>query len=262
MRILNWMQNKLNGGKGSKRPTMDSQCHPKQEASKEEFSDWPHAFLAIGTFGNHQPDRDLDTHDSSENSHSSQRFLDVMEEEVGEFQKELRKLLSLKPIANGNESREDSNLPLDRFLNCPSSLEVDRTNREKPCSDTDDEHEDDDTRNTSVILSKAKGICMDKNNGIRQRSISFLLKKMFICHGGFAPTQSLRDQIPDSRREKLLREILHKNILSRRSASPAPRRYLANKHTSKTCANDQGTKKADDGSKWVKTDSDFIVLEM
>lgn len=122
---------------------------------------------------------------------------------MGEFQKELRKLLSLKPIANGNESREDSNLPLDRFLNCPSSLEVDRTNCEKPYSDTADEDEDDDTRNTSVILNKAKEICMDKNTGIRQRSISFLLKKMFICHGGFAPTPSLRDPIPELRMEKV-----------------------------------------------------------
>lgn len=145
----------------------------------------------------------MDRHDSLENSHSSQQFLDLIDEEMGNFQKELRMLLSLKPTTtNGNESRgEESNLPLDRFLNCPSSLEFVQTNCEKPCSDIDD---DDDSRNTSVILNKAKEICMDKNNGIRQRSISFLLKKMFLCHGGFASTPSLREPVPESRMEKVL----------------------------------------------------------
>ncbi|KAJ8769167.1 hypothetical protein K2173_000942 [Erythroxylum novogranatense] len=51
---------------------------------------------------------------------------DFTPEEIGKLQKELTKLLSKKPTSDREKEKEKEidNLPLDRFLNCPSTLEV------------------------------------------------------------------------------------------------------------------------------------------
>ncbi|XP_077234645.1 protein DEEPER ROOTING 1-like [Tasmannia lanceolata] len=266
MKILNWVQNKLNGRQRDRKSTTTSTTGYKiQEARQEEFSDWPNGLLAIGTFGNNQLKEESDIHDqSTDNSLPSEDLSDFTAEEVGKLQKQLTKLLSLKPVSIVVESGgEKDNLPLDKFLNCPTSLEVDRTDCLRFCDDLND-NDGSCSRSTSFILSKGKEVCIDNSSAIRQRSLSFLLKKMFVCHGGFAPAPSisLRDQIPESRMEKLLRAILHKKVYPQSSASTSTKKYLGSKQTTKIDTQDQTQERTNDGCKWVKTDSDFIVLEI
>ncbi|KAF8365182.1 hypothetical protein HHK36_032803 [Tetracentron sinense] len=234
--------------------------HIVQEPRKEEFSDWPHGLLAIGTFGNNDLKEDSERHELQENLSSPEDQIDFTAEEVGKIQEELTKLLSRKPVSKGSEG-ETTNLPLDKFLNCPSSLEVDRTICYTFCNDSNDKNVD-LQRSSSVVLSKGKDVSMDHNsNAIRKRSLSFLLKKMFVCGSGFAPAPSLRDPLSESRMEKLLRAILHKKIYPQKSSpSSSMKKYLENRHTLKTSSEDEMQEKANDGCKWVKTDSECMFL--
>lgn len=175
--------------------------HVKQEP-REEFNDWPHGLLAIGTFGNNDLKENPESQNTQEGPSSSEEIVDFTPEEVGKLQQELIKLLR-KP----NVEKQIADLPLDRFLNCPSSLEVDRRISNALCSDSDQRDEDID-RTISVILDKCKDICADNNKKvIRKKSISFLLKKMFVCSSGFAPAPSLRDTLQESRMEKVYTKI-------------------------------------------------------
>ncbi|KAM7254436.1 hypothetical protein ACFE04_003816 [Oxalis oulophora] len=185
----------------------------KQEP-REEFSDWPNGLLAIGTFGNTSDD---DHHHQKQSSSSSDHdhLQDFTAEEVGKLQKELTKLLSKKP--NSEVEKEIAKLPLDRFLNCPSSLE-----------------------------------------------------KMFVCTSGFAPQPSLRDTLQESRMEKLLRTILHKKMHANTSRSSSMKKFIEDKssnprnknNNTSTEDDERKVKITDDGCKWVKTDSEYIVLEI
>ena len=172
----------------------------KQE-SREEFSDWPHGLLAIGTFGNNNLTQNDEIKDAEEENQDTD-LQDFTPEEIGKLQKELTKLLSKKP--SKEKEKDIANLPLDRFLNCPSSLEVDRRiSTNTGISDLDDK-EDDIERTISVILGRCKDICENnKKKDIGKKSISFLLKKMFVCRSGFAPQPSLRDTLQESRMEKV-----------------------------------------------------------
>lgn len=159
--------------------------------------------LAIGTFGNNDNIRENQDQiqDVQESPSSSPDLSDFTPEEVGQLQKELTKLLSRKPTSK--TEKENTDLPLDRFLNCPSSLEVDRRASTSLCSEIDD-NERDIERTISAIIGKCKEICADKSNkGIGKKSISFLMKKIFVCRSGFAPAPSLRDPLPESRMEKV-----------------------------------------------------------
>ena len=180
----------------------------KQE-SREEFGDWPHGLLAIGTFGNKEVGENNEIQDvpedqlvEEEDPSSSHDLQDFTPEEIGKLQKELTKLLTRKPTSQDKE-KEIANLPLDRFLNCPSSLEVDRRVSDRVISDVGDT-EDDIERTISVILGRCKDICENnKKKSIGKKSISFLLKKIFVCRSGFAPQPSLRDTLQESRMEKV-----------------------------------------------------------
>lgn len=155
--------------------------------------------LAIGTFGNNDLKENPESRNTQDDPSSSEEVLDFTPEEVGKLQKELTKLLSRKP----NKEKEAADLPLDRFLNCPSSLDVDRRISNALCSESDDRDEDID-RTISVIIGRCKEICADnKKKAIGKKSISFLLKKMFVCGSGFAPATSLRDTLQESRMEKV-----------------------------------------------------------
>ncbi|KAF6176817.1 hypothetical protein GIB67_026504 [Kingdonia uniflora] len=256
--ILNWMQSKLSGRQATTKATggsISSKHHTPQEPRKDEFSDWPHGLLAIGTFGSNDTREDSQKLDQQERPPSSDDQIDFTPEEVGKLQKELTKLLSRKP----KESEGDGiNLPLDKFLNCPSSLEVDRTNCRKFCDDSDE----DLRRITSVILNKGKDLGIDGNNAINKKSVSFLLKKMFVCASGFGPVPSLRDPIPETRMEKLLRTILNKKIYPQRPSTTSSKKFIENRHSSKVDKEDKIKNKGAEACKWVKTDSEYIVLEI
>ncbi|MBA0569833.1 hypothetical protein Golob_003534, partial [Gossypium lobatum] len=241
----------------------------KQEP-REEFSDWPHGLLAIGTFGNNELKENPESQSTIQQDPieiqdqepcSSDDLQEFTVEEVGKLQKELTKLLSRKP--NPDTKKEVASLPLDRFLNCPSSLEVDRRFSNAVCSDAGERSEEDIDRTISIILGRCKDIRGEDNKkkAIGKKSISFLLKKMFVCSGGFPPTPPLRDTLQESRMEKLLRVMLHKKIYSQNpTRESSMKKYLEEKQTPKRQKipdeNETVERKSEDGGKWVKTDSE------
>ncbi|CAN1827978.1 Protein DEEPER ROOTING 1 [Linum perenne] len=236
----------------------------KSQECREEFSDWPHGLLAIGTFGiKDTTNDDRIQHETHDNDSMSlvEDFQDFTSEEIEKLQKELNKLLTQKPDLLKKEKNEDvvANFPLDRFLNCPSSLEIDRR-----LSTVDERYENDDgddiERTISVILGKCKDIrAKKKEKNIGKKSISFLLKKMFVCSSGFAPQPSMKDTLGESRMEKLLRTLMHKKMSPQNSAS-FMNRYITHKQQQQEEETDEQSlqRSGDDeySSKWVKTDSD------
>ncbi|OAY36384.1 protein NEGATIVE GRAVITROPIC RESPONSE OF ROOTS [Manihot esculenta] len=284
MKLFSWMQNKLNGNKQGiiRKPNAASSTHHEKQGSREEFSDWPHGLLAIGTFGNNElrsenleiqdveeihqqvEEKEEEEEEEEEDPSSSEDLQDFTPEEIGKLQKELTKLLSKKPTSD-KEKEVAKTLPLDRFLNCPSSLEVDRRISNTATSDIDD-NEENIERTISVILGRCKDIReKNKKKSIGKKSISFLLKKVFVCRGGFAPQPSLRDTFQESRMEKLLRTLLHKKINHQNSSQTSSmKKYLEdNKQITMEENEKEGKReKTCDGGKWVKTDSEYIVLEI
>nr|ANJ86430.1 NGR [Lotus japonicus] len=257
------MQNKLGGKQENRKSNTNAAppaCQAKQEP-REEFSDWPHGFLSIGTFGKKDEiKQNLDDQNTQDQDpSSSEEIADFTPEEIGKLQKELTRLLRRKP----NVEKEISELPLDRFLNCPSSLEVDRRISNALCSESDDKEEDIE-KTLSVILDRCKDVCAEKSKkSIGKKSISFLLKKMFVCRSGFAPTPSLRDTLQESRMEKLLRTMLHKRIYTQNSSrASSMKKCLEDKKLIRNRNEDEPEERKDEGCKWVKTDSEYIVLEI
>ncbi|KAJ8774267.1 hypothetical protein K2173_009698 [Erythroxylum novogranatense] len=267
MKFFGWMQNKLNGKQGDrKQNVVPAARHMKQE-SREEFSDWPQGLLAIGTFGNNdlkdnveiQRENEQVNHEQSSPS-TADELEDYTPEEIGKLQKELTKLLSKKPTSE--REKEIENLPLDRFLNCPSTLDVSRRISNIDNNETDD-REDDIERTISVILGRCKDIRENKKKAIGKKSISFLLKRMFVCRNGFSPQPSLRDTLQESRMEKLLRTLLHKKVNPQSTPrSASMKKYLENRHSSREENEEKRRHTNSDGCKWVKTDSEYIVLEI
>uniref|UniRef100_A0A7C9FC78 Uncharacterized protein n=1 Tax=Opuntia streptacantha TaxID=393608 RepID=A0A7C9FC78_OPUST len=275
-KFFNWMQNKFNGRAAALKPdTIPVNKHSQQPPQKEEFNDWHHGLLAIGTLGkNDLKDQGTSSEiratpaeqEQEENptSASSPDLSEFTPEEVGQLQKELTKLLKRKPA---KQEEENPDLPLDRFLNCPSSLEVSRRISNAVC--TDPEYKRDDIERTiSVIIGKCKEVRAEKSkNAIGKKSLSFLLKKAFVCASGFSPAPSLRDTLQESRMEKLLRTILHKKIYQQGSPrTPSRKRYLEDNliAASKSNGEEEPEEKSrqGEGCKWDKTDSEYIVLEI
>ncbi|KAK8575920.1 hypothetical protein V6N13_032768 [Hibiscus sabdariffa] len=257
MKFFSWMQNKLHGKQGSsKTSTVSASDHVKQDP-RNEFNDWPHGLLAIGTFGNDQFQTIVhrDPVDVRDEPFSTEDGLEEFTiEEVAKLQKELTKLLARKPASTGKEAVE---LPLDRFLNYPSSLEVDRRISNEFCSDSGESEEEID-RTISAIIGKCKHICAEN----KKKSISFLLKKMFVCGSGFSPTPSLRDTLQESTMEKVLRVMLRKKNRGRNpSRASSTKKYLANQQTSGG-QNNQRDETQERNNRWVKSDPDYIVLEI
>ncbi|KAA8523344.1 hypothetical protein F0562_009767 [Nyssa sinensis] len=201
--------------------------------------------LAIGTFGNNLKENTENHSVQGSLSSSHDHLPDITAEEVVELQKELTLVLHQQVLVEFiSEEETEPHIPLDNF-HCPSTLEDDKTNSNTAfgVSNDKDGHLQD---NCSLVLNREKDIRLDHaNNAIGRKSLSFLLKKMFLCRSGFTPAPSLRETLPESRMEKA---IAKKNLL--------------NRYMSKTDSEDEMLENASDGSKWVKTDSEFIVLEI
>ncbi|KAG2638317.1 hypothetical protein PVAP13_2NG586300 [Panicum virgatum] len=286
MGIINWMQNRFNNGKQEKRrseagvgnsardvPGVRESC--RQEHAREEKQspngDWPQGLLSIGTLGDEPPPDGAPL--------ASQAAADVPDftiEEVKKLQDALNKLLrraKSKSSSRGSgamdEDRASSQLPLDRFLNCPSSLEVDRRiSLRRAAGDGGENGEF--SPDTQIILSKARDLLVNSNGAaIKRKSFKFLLKKMFACRGGFGPAPSLKDPV-ESRMEKLFRTMLQNKMSARPSnanAGSSRKYYLEDKPSGRRMIRDRRHEEDDDdkGSdsfKWDKTDTDFIVLEI
>ncbi|XP_065851110.1 protein NEGATIVE GRAVITROPIC RESPONSE OF ROOTS [Euphorbia lathyris] len=217
MKMLGWMQNKLNARFAcNSLHSISLNHHPPRQhiRPKEEFSDWPQALLAIGTFGN------------TKNN--------VKQEQEQEKEKQ--------------EEQEQEEVEVEEF----TADEVEKIEKELNLLLEDDK---------SLVIGGGEGegerkaINNNVANSIKKKSFSFLLKKMFVSRPEFTPKLNLRDQLPQSTMEKILRAILHKKIYPQNpnSTNSSTKKVLHKKHKEET---------KDNGSKWVKTDSEYIVLEI
>lgn len=152
-----------------------------ESASEEEFSDWPQGLFAIGTLGNEKstenPGSKIIPQQGNTSSSPSTQYLTPGE--IGSIQ-ELISLLGeqeesdlpeeLKEFSEG--LLEESNGAVGGSLQCTTKWR--------------DQHFD----GSKIVF-------------IRNRPLSFLLKKIFFCRSGFPPIPSLRDPPPEPRIEKV-----------------------------------------------------------
>jgi hypothetical protein len=210
LQIINWARSRLNGRTESKRFDLGSasqteryQVVPEEHHLTDEQQHWrsqqDHAagFLSIGTLGNviDEPageDHPVTMHDLPE----------FTIEEVEKLQDALAKLLRRAKSKSGGAHRAENGLglPLDMFLNCPSSLEVDMIVLGKCDEGGDVEGNGDLSPNTKAILSNTGN---SRSSGIKNKSFKFLLRKMFVYDGGFARSPALKDPV-GSRMDKVM----------------------------------------------------------
>lgn len=322
VQILNWMQGKRpNGRKGSKRTTSNSikgeQRHNSlyddllddlsasnlkffsqtdemvQKTHPGEISNWPHVLLAIGTFGDENLNQ-AHRKRSQENPSSSlqQHLQDLTPEELNILHKEFNLLLDehLKQSGPSLEFEVSKHCPSNIFLNRQLSFESEITKNEL-CYDELIKKSDSFQH---VILSKGKDVGVEANDTtvIGKRTLSLLLKKIFVCGGGTATTPAavappLRITTLESKMEKvesrthvnaqilnhnfrnlilisvseckqMLRIILQKKIYPQSSnvRTSSKKKYLRKKNKQKDENEDEKNDKTGGGSKWVQTDSE------
>ncbi|KAL3332440.1 hypothetical protein AABB24_032820 [Solanum stoloniferum] len=260
MKIFSWIQSKINGKQSTyKSNPVAVTHHMMHQSCKEEFSDWPNELLAIGTFGSWKNDGNLKQQDQS-----------LTVEEVGQLHSELKHLFPDHEESNPLSAKIGSKKDLDKFFDCLQNL-------------VDDDHrvienkESIFKRSNSTLIrvrSQEQSSQLENmtNSGISKKSLSHLLKKTLFCSAGFAAP--LRDpvlpqtKIEKLRMEKILRAILHKKIYPQASSprgTTTRKRYIDN-----ICMIESDSDQDDEafdttvknGSKWDKSDSDFIVLEI
>ncbi|KAL4613817.1 hypothetical protein ACB092_07G008300 [Castanea dentata] len=261
MKIFTWMQNKFSGRHGNKKPSFTTD-QMLQEPQKEELSDYHHGLLAIGTFGEHNLKDDQLRRNLEGNLSSSEDHLqDLTLEELGKLQKALNLLLHEQVESTCSKESETTNLQLlDRESSLEANLKVDINSYFDESKSKDSSLQ----RSTSIVLNRGKDIGSDNIKGaICKKSLFFLLKKIFVCRSGFSPAPNLRDQLPELRMEKILRAMLHKKIYPQSSSNAlSMKKYLENRHIPKSAAEDELNDKFNNGSKWLNTDSEYIVLEI
>ncbi|KAL0410408.1 UNVERIFIED_CONTAM: hypothetical protein Slati_3630500 [Sesamum latifolium] len=215
---------------------------------KEEFSDWPNGLLTIGTFGNNN---------LKHSDKCSQGPLDSGQDhlepkDLEEVDKELIRLLNkhISLYSSLSDESEKHNLSVEKFLDC---LKEDEKKADELMSENKDARLQ---RSTSLVQRAGKDIRLDnKTKGISKKSLSFLLKKAFVCRGGFVPNPMLRDPLPDpkldhSRMEKILRAMLHKKIYPQRpTPKTASKKYL---DMAETDSDEEQCEEASRRSKWSK----------
>ncbi|XP_078180531.1 protein DEEPER ROOTING 1-like isoform X2 [Carex rostrata] len=212
-------------------------------AHKEEFSHLPEALLAIGTLGTYALKEVKQQSLASNNKIGEQDLSDFTSEEVATLVKELE-----------NNGLERGKSTQDQFLDCSTSL-IDPNCEDYKNVSTESE----------IVLSKGRDLLDDPNIMLKKRSISFLIKNLFACRGGFTPVPApeLRDPFSQSRMEKLFKSILRKKIYPQNGTTMPTKKFSQRKHQEKYSIEEVAAQeKGDDGEKWVKTDSEYIVLEI
>ncbi|XP_066385269.1 protein NEGATIVE GRAVITROPIC RESPONSE OF ROOTS-like [Miscanthus floridulus] len=283
MGIINWMQSRFHGKTENRifdgatatsayrgAAAQERQQTIIQESEKHlDAEPWPQAgLLSIGTFGNEEPP-------PATAQEQEQDLPEFTVEEVKKLQDALAMLLrraKSKSSARGSAAGEDRP-PLDRFLNCPSCLEVDRrvqtTTKHGECDGH--EGEGDLSPDTKIILTRARDL-LDNGGSIKQRSFKFLLKKMFACNGGFSAAlpRSLKDPI-ESRMEKFFTVIGKKMNARSGNGSATLRKYFLEDGTKgkrrggRRCGSqeeEEEEEEREESCRWDRTDSEFIVLEI
>lgn len=163
--------------------------------------------LAIGTFGDENLNQ-AHLKRSQENPSSSlqQQLQDLTPEELKKLHKEFNLLLDehLKQSGPSLEFEVSKHCPSNIFLTRQSNYESETTKNERYYDELIEKSE----RFQRVILSKGKDVCMEANDTtvIGKRTLSLLLKKIFICGGGIAPATvapPLRITTLESKMEKV-----------------------------------------------------------
>ena len=82
---------------------------------------------------------------------------------------------------------------------------MERTRKKESKNESDENEIGDLSPNTKMILCKARDLLVNNKKTMKQKSIKFLLKKLFVCGGGFMPKPDpiLRDPTPNSRMNKV-----------------------------------------------------------
>ncbi|KAL2327292.1 hypothetical protein Fmac_020719 [Flemingia macrophylla] len=278
MKIFEWMQNRINGSNGKKKQTspISTTYYMRHEPCKQEFSDWPQAFLAIGTFGGNNLKEDSGGRSNNNTAEDSSSFQDCTQEvtfeEVANLQSEFS--IFFKGPTLACEQEEHTNDLIKKRLNREKSRleEPEGKEDESPCDDSNANRGSFYPTN-SLVYSRGKDCCLDHGNksGVSKKSLSFLLKKMLVCKSGFQPTPLFKDPLStESRMEKILRAILQKKIYPQGSYSTTPfiKKYLETTPIPQFDEDEDDVDEeelaiaAENGSKWVKTDSEYIVLEI
>ncbi|PIN00745.1 hypothetical protein CDL12_26752 [Handroanthus impetiginosus] len=228
MKIFSWMKSKLHGKDNTIKPEPESMSlmfpdDMMHQDNKQEISGCPDALLAIGTFGNNL-------------KHSEEEEAEDEEEEQEE------------------EVVDTSFLgEIEEFFDCfPEDEEI----THELINDAILQ------RTTSAVHTKGeKYIPSNKRKtGFYKKSLSFLVKKALLCGGGFVPrpivTPIFKHPFPDpkldhSTMDKILRAMRRKKKYHQRQ------KYL---HMSETDNEARG--ETSSGNNWVKTDSEYIVLEL
>uniref|UniRef100_J3MXU1 Uncharacterized protein n=1 Tax=Oryza brachyantha TaxID=4533 RepID=J3MXU1_ORYBR len=255
MQIFSWVANKIGGKQEANRFPANSSAPYRANVSdcrKDEFSDWPQSLLAIGTFGNKQIEEVAQVQNPSDNVQPVQDTIKFTEEEVDNIRKEFETLLAINDQAEAQGSHDD-----------------DQVASQKRVDGEDSEKHGRQLINKRIIISKSKGSLGKKGNTIKPRSVASLLK-LFMCKGGFTSVvPEPRNSFPQTRMEKLLKVILQKKIHPQNSSVLVGKRHLDWKPEEKEinecledALRDLDDDDDDDGAKWVKTDSEYIVLEM
>ncbi|CAJ1975739.1 unnamed protein product [Sphenostylis stenocarpa] len=279
MKIFYWMQNRINGSNGKQKHTnsVSATHYMRHEPCKQEFSDWPQALLAIGTFGsNMREDSSGRGNNTAEDSSSfKDSTQEITFEEVANLQNEFSIFFKgrVEPNLGGEQEEHTNDLTLECLKSEHSRLDSEGKENES-LSDGSNANVGNFYPSKSVIFSRGKDCSLDHSSkrGVGKKSLSFLLKKMLACKSGFQPTPLFRDPVcTESRMEKILRAILNKKIYPQGSCSNTPfvKKYLEATPMSQfeddkdyDDDNEELATVAENGSKWVKTDSEYIVLEI
>ncbi|KAL5218414.1 hypothetical protein ABZP36_019098 [Zizania latifolia] len=92
---------------------------------------------------------------------------------------------------------------------------------------------------------------------LKQRSFRKLVASAF---SGFLPRSSLRETIPEPSVPEIIWSLLHKDTHPKKPALPEPMIDVV--PTTQTHQKDTAGGQEQEGSKWIRTDSEYIVLEI
>lgn len=161
----------------------------QESGDKEPFEEWPQGLLAIGTFGNHETKKETPKYKQTHKTSRLRDFPEFTKDEMERLERELENLLLLEPMGRRHEHISNTLPPAN-------------------CWKTADDFEGGELGNLSpkamTILRKAKDVLIEsQRNQKSQQPILLLLRRMFVCSGGFSPAPSLRDPILESKKEKV-----------------------------------------------------------
>lgn len=174
------------------------------EPCKQELSDWPpQALFAIGTFGNNNNNLKEDSGNNNRRSNST-----TTAEDSSSFQ-DFTQVFYLEEVVNNlqneaeHEENQTNNDIINERLNSSEHSRLELEVKDENGSFSDGNFY---PRN-NLVYNRGRDRCLDSSkSGVSKKSLSFLLKKMFVCSSGFPTTPLLKDPHPlstESRMEKV-----------------------------------------------------------